>query len=162
MEKIVGVLKPFVDATEMLSSRDASISMAIPFVTSIMTSLDVIGADTGVKTMKRKLKEAMEERFAGMEGNDHYAVATLLDCKYKKHFFRDPSTLDRAKNVIVDKIVQALQMDMTTEVKKRDYHTSSPRDLDIFGPEGVLMLAEGSIKTPSKGPKMSRSPRAGV
>ena len=115
MEKVVNVLRPFVDATEMLSSRDASISMAIPCVLSIMKTLDVTDEDQGVKTMKRDLKKSMEKRFDDMESNDDYAVATLLDSKYRKHFFKDPDTLDRSINVVVDQLVDSLkETDVTT------------------------------------------------
>ena len=109
MEKLVKVLRPFVDATEMLSTLDASISMAIPCVTSIIMAMEVSDEDQGVKTMKKDLKKAMEKRFAAMEGNDDYAVATLLDSKYKKHFFRSTDTTERAKNVVVDKLFESLR-----------------------------------------------------
>ena len=115
LEKVVRVLRPFVDATQMLSQHDASISMAIPVVTSIMASLDVADADNGVKQMKRNLKTAMQVRFADMEKNDDYAVATLLDCKWKKHFYRDAGTLPRAKSVVVDTIVEALRAEQSTD-----------------------------------------------
>ena len=114
---VLTVLQPFQDATKMLSYQDASISLAIPIVTGIMKSLNVTHDDHGVKTMKRKLMENMGRRFAGIEEDDDYAVATLLDCKFKKYFFRDSGTLERVKEVVIEKIVEDLREEDNSQVK---------------------------------------------
>ena len=114
---VLTVLQPFQDATKMLSYQDASISLAIPIVTGIMKSLNVTHDDHGVKTMKRKLMENMGRRFAGIEEDDDYAVATLLDCKFKKYFFRDSGTLERVKEVVIKKIVEDLREEDNSQVK---------------------------------------------
>ena len=62
--QVVQVLKPFKEATEMLSRYDASISMGIPIVSLIIKSLELENRaeETGVLGMKRALKEAMKKR----------------------------------------------------------------------------------------------------
>ena len=66
MEQVINVLQIFKDATESLSFRDASISMGIPIVTSIITDLaDETEQDVGVLGLMRDLKKAMETRFQG-------------------------------------------------------------------------------------------------
>ena len=82
-----------------------------------MKSLNVTHDDHGVKTMKRKLMENMGRRFAGIEEDDDYAVATLLDCKFKKYFFRDSGTLERVKEVVIEKIVEDLREEDNSQVK---------------------------------------------
>ena len=68
MNQIINVLQIFKDATVTLSHRDASISMVIPIVTSIISDLEEeTDQDVGVKGMKRDLKKAMETRFAGKD-----------------------------------------------------------------------------------------------
>ena len=109
MDKIIEVLRPFKEATEMLSHRDACISMTIPIVTAIMKSLDTSSADQGVKTMKKDLKESMDRRFVDIEDKFYYSAATLLDAKFKKNLFRDPFSIERTKNMLLDKMVQSLQ-----------------------------------------------------
>ena len=109
IEQVVKVLRPFEEATKMLQFRDASISMVIPIVTTILKSLNDSREDVGVLTMKRSLKKAMEERFKDIETNHHYTVATLLDCKYKGHFFRNATTLEDTKSFVIDKLVQDLR-----------------------------------------------------
>ena len=119
IKKVVQVLKPFEEATKMLSDHDASISMVIPIVTMILRSLEINAKDDfGVIGMKRSLKYGMNQdnRFGGIESKIHYALATLLDAKWKRHFFRDPNTLGWIKNVAVDKIVESLIQDADTEV----------------------------------------------
>ena len=51
-----------------------------------------------------------------MELKEEYAVATLLDGKYKKYFFRDPAAFEEAKSTLIEKLVQAMQEDTNTEV----------------------------------------------
>ena len=120
--QVLSVLQPFQDATKMLSLHDASISMGIPIVTMIMRSLNVTDADHGIKTMKRALMENMGRRFFGMEDDNDYAVATLLDCKYKKYFFRDPETLERAKEVVIQALVQELRDEENVQVRTCLFH----------------------------------------
>lgn len=55
---------------------------------------------------------------AGMELKEEWAIATILDGKYKKYFFRDPDAYERAKSAVIEKLVQAMQEDTNTEVKK--------------------------------------------
>ena len=118
MEKVFLVLKAFEEATKKLSHRDASISMTVPMVTSIKDSLElsVAGEDHGVRGMKRDLLNAMETRFAHVEYTDHFTVATLLDAKYKKHFFTEMGTLERSSNVIIDRIVSMLRKENQVRV----------------------------------------------
>ena len=64
MRKVLGILKPFEEATQWLQRHDASISMAIPIITTIIQSLDEETADDhGVLTMKKLLKKGMLNRF---------------------------------------------------------------------------------------------------
>ena len=82
MQKVVNVLKPFEEATRALSAHDASISMAIAYVTMLIKGLEVETADdVGVLTMKRALRHAMVTKFSTMEQNKRYNVATLLDSR---------------------------------------------------------------------------------
>ena len=115
MDKILKVLQPFVDATNMLSAHDASISMVIPFVTSIICSLENEDPreEHGVLTLKRDLKTAMETRFGDIENIDDYIVATLLDSKYKGNFYRGTGTFERAKNILMEKLVEKLREEDT-------------------------------------------------
>ena len=101
----------------MLSRHDASISLAIPIVTIIIDELEKENPreERGVLTMKRALKTSMETRFDYIhmiEENEHYIVSTFLDNKFKNNFYRNPDTLEAAKTIVTDKLVQYLKEDM--------------------------------------------------
>jgi hypothetical protein len=88
VEKDVKALKAFEEATNMLSSSDATISSVIPIVTTIIKSLETSSADRGILGMKRSLKQSMEAWFQSVESTKNYLIATLLDTKFKRYFFR--------------------------------------------------------------------------
>ena len=117
MEKVIRVLRPFEEATRWLSREDSSISMTIPIVTTIIKSLETEASnDTGILTMKRNMKTAMEIRFKDIETEEHYTIATLLDTKFKRHFYRKPCTFELAKASLINKLVEALENDADSEV----------------------------------------------
>ena len=100
--KCVNILNVFKEATLMLSSSDASISQVIPIVKLIHDSLAVNRRnDRGVITLKRNLSEALSRRFAIKEDLEKYAVATLLDPRYKKLFFQDDEKCDDAVKTLL-------------------------------------------------------------
>ena len=97
----------------MLSKHDASISMVIPVVTMIINSLEMENPeDYGVLGEKRALKEGMETRFSGIEETEHYFVSTLLDTRFKGCFYRDDDTLQRAKDVLTERLVTLLDKEL--------------------------------------------------
>ena len=96
MQKVVTVLKPFEKATKLLQSNDASISLVIPVITTILKELDISPSneDLGVKTMKRALKSAMLNRFCDIEKDEKFILASFCDPRIKCCFFQDKSTKD--------------------------------------------------------------------
>ena len=108
LQKATDVLQVFKEATELLSSSKASISQAIFIVTMIMEKLKVTLADHGVKQLKRALKDGMEQRFASMEDQEMYSLATFLDPRYKGFMFRAPEKAQIAKEKIAEKLENLL------------------------------------------------------
>ena len=102
MGKVVKVLRVFKEATEMLSSSQASISQIIPLVTIIRESLRRGGDDQGVRTLKVKLSNSLERRFGHKEFDSKYAVATLLDPRYKKNFFQGKQAKESAMSKLLE------------------------------------------------------------
>ena len=109
MEKVVKVLEPFEEATKMLSKSSASISQAIVIVTVIIKALSKNEDDWGVRTTKRAMVKALEERFSSMELEEHYSVSTFLDPRYKSYFFRDSETAGRVKEILSNKLEKQLE-----------------------------------------------------
>ena len=75
MAKVTKALKPFTEATMLLSYEDASISIVIPVITTIMSFLETMKEDRGIFGFKKNLKRAIEN-------NDDYILATFLDPRF--------------------------------------------------------------------------------
>ena len=103
-EKLIGILRSFDEATKMLSSSEASISLAIPIVTTIIKALDRSREDRGVVTLKRSMIQEMEKIFSALETTTCHAIATLLDPKFKRHFFRDAAAMEEAKVCVIQEL----------------------------------------------------------
>ncbi len=94
------MLTDFAEATEVLSSRSASIAevcssrrlstklisfcQVIPVVSTIMADLASGGDDHGVRGLKRELLASMTRRLGHFENNERCAVATLVNPRYKR------------------------------------------------------------------------------
>ena len=50
-----------------------------------------------------------------MEDKEHYAIASILDAKYKRFFFRDADAFQRAKATLTEKLVQAMTQESNRE-----------------------------------------------
>ena len=113
MENVVKVLEPFKEATLELSKQSACISSTIPTVTSILHTLKPSNtdADAGVKDLKRRLKSNLEARVESYENQDIFALSTILDPKFKHHFFRSDECRSRAKRKLVNFVESELYMD---------------------------------------------------
>jgi len=103
-KKLVEILGVFEEATKMLSGSDTCISSCIPIVTTIIKSLEIRSGDNEMMEMKEALKKAMEVRFIDLETTEHYAVATLLDPRFKTHFFRSQIALQKAKSIVLSEL----------------------------------------------------------
>ena len=104
LENLVKVLEPFKEATLELSKASACISLTIPTVTSLLHTLNPSCSDSdgGVKDLKSRLKSNLEARVELYETKDIYSIATLLDPKFKEHFFRSDESRARAKQKLIN------------------------------------------------------------
>ena len=81
--------------------------------------LDVCGeSDQGVKGLKKRLSDNLRRRTAGMEDLDNYTLATLLDNRFKNHFFQDPEKKvkaeERLKELLAVEVSKLLDVEATT------------------------------------------------
>lgn len=84
LEKTVTVLEPFEELTRKISSATSTAADVIPAVTVLKRLLaEENSTDSGIKTMKSTLLQAVSRRFSSIESESLYAVATLLDARYK-------------------------------------------------------------------------------
>ncbi|XDV12369.1 hypothetical protein PO909_001064 [Leuciscus waleckii] len=112
LEKTVTVLEPFEELTKKISSATSTAADVIPAVTVLTRLLaEENSTDSGIKTMKSTLLQAVSRRFSSIESEPLYAVATLVDARYKDRFFMGEETARRAKALLtqeLEKMEQAL------------------------------------------------------
>ena len=84
LEKTATVLKPFQELTAEVSAASATAADVIPSVRVLTRFLDTESeAHRGIQTMKATLLDAVHRRFYHVEMEPLYAVASLLDPRYK-------------------------------------------------------------------------------
>ncbi|KAL6478871.1 hypothetical protein MHYP_G00123040 [Metynnis hypsauchen] len=84
LEKTNTVLAPFEELTRKVSSSTSSTTDAIPAVTVLKRILAKEDeADTGIKTMKKTLLQAVSKRSSTVEDEPVYGLATLLEPRYE-------------------------------------------------------------------------------
>ena len=66
-----------------------------------MRSLEVSDSDHGVMKMKREMLRSLKERYKHMESNKYYAIATLLDPRFKQEVFSLSSSAALAKQMLM-------------------------------------------------------------
>ncbi|KAJ4927700.1 hypothetical protein JOQ06_015503 [Pogonophryne albipinna] len=102
MEKTAEVLAPFEELTRDVSNPTASAADVIPAITALKRVLSrEKTTDQGVRTMKSTLLEAVETRFAEVEEEPLYSIATLVDPRYKDRFFTKSDNMRLATDNLI-------------------------------------------------------------
>ncbi|XP_052393278.1 zinc finger BED domain-containing protein 4-like [Carassius gibelio] len=117
LEKIIIVLAPFEELTRQISSSTSSAAEVIPSVTVLKRLLARENeGDTGIKTMKTTLLEAVQKRFKTIENEPLYAVATLLDPRFKDRYFTGADSNKNAKDALTQEVekMEAALLSRTT------------------------------------------------
>lgn len=115
MENIVSLLAPFEQMTKEISSAKASAAEVIPLIAALKRLLGKeVETDHGVKTAKKTLLEAVKKRFQDTESNPLYCIATILDPRFKKHYF------DEEKKQRVREMTQKELTEFETSGEGRD------------------------------------------
>lgn len=100
-EKTVKILQIYEEATREASGNYATAGVIIPVVNSIIRSLEIFDSDAGVMRMKREMLKSLKDRYKHMESNEYYALATLLDPRFKQRVFSSSSSAALAKQMLI-------------------------------------------------------------
>ncbi|KAI3374593.1 hypothetical protein L3Q82_021169 [Scortum barcoo] len=101
LEKMTNLLEPFEQLTKDISSAEATAADVIPAVMSLTRLLAKTDeSDKGVQTAKRTLLEAVCDRFNGVQSEPLYAIATMVDARYKDRYF-DSDKKGEALNMLL-------------------------------------------------------------
>ena len=106
---LIHLLKIFADVVNFCKREDSCISEAIPNAKSLMFNLER-AESSGLSSFKEELKSNMRKNFYGadarqqctcIEENPLYAVATVLDLRFKKKAFLSLEAADQAEIMLV-------------------------------------------------------------
>ncbi|XP_016106049.1 uncharacterized protein [Sinocyclocheilus grahami] len=103
-------LEPLKEFNRKVSSATASAADVIPSVTLLKRVLAMeTKADSGIKTMKKTLLEAIDKRFSTVENEPLYALSTLLDPRYKDRFFTSAESAKHGKDALAKELEEDLR-----------------------------------------------------
>ncbi|XP_060761342.1 zinc finger BED domain-containing protein 4-like [Neoarius graeffei] len=104
IENTITILAPFEELTKEISSSTASAADVIPCIRALTRLLEkTTETDHGVKTAKSVLLEAVRRRFADIDAQKLYTIATMLDPRYKDRYFSEalkPSFHEQLQNAL--------------------------------------------------------------
>lgn len=83
LERVVAILSPIERATRDVSAEASCASDVIPMYIAISRALRSVTDDSGVQTMKKDILKEIDTRFADVMKEPLYAVATLVDPRYR-------------------------------------------------------------------------------
>lgn len=108
IEKLIGLLRPFEEATKELSAADVSISSVIPLIATLEKIVnDLDSSDEHIGDTIAVLKDELIRKFSGLENEMLFATATFMDPRYKVKFFKNTSTKERVIQHILDLLVDS-------------------------------------------------------
>lgn len=82
IENMLTLLEPFEELTREISESDASAADVIPSLKALIRYMSkTVDSDHGVKTTTSCLLEAVTTRFAHIENEPLYTLATILDTR---------------------------------------------------------------------------------
>lgn len=143
IEKITTLLAPFEELTREISSHTATAADVIPSVVALKRFLNKTAeTNSGVKTTKSALLEAVNKRFETTFSEQLYYLATILDPRYKDRYF-DADLKQVAKNKL-EKEVDKMTASATTSASATDGPTPDAEDAEEGEPQEKR-------RTPSEG-----------
>ncbi len=120
IENALTLLAPFEELTKEISSHTATASDVIPSVEALKRLLNKsLSTDSGVKTTKATLLEAVKQRFNGIYTEPLYLLATILDPRYKDRFF-DQSTKQQATEMLLRTLNKMTEPENSTENERNE------------------------------------------
>uniref|UniRef100_H2ZVP3 BED-type domain-containing protein n=1 Tax=Latimeria chalumnae TaxID=7897 RepID=H2ZVP3_LATCH len=125
--KIVQILQPFEEATQLCSADSASISLVIPTIEMLTMSLNSIENGSGVKTMKETLLHEMDLRFRYYAKNPINSIATLLNPCFKNKFFPSDALAKKAISDLAELVDEMIKKDATAQNNTLSIEGGSPK-----------------------------------
>jgi hypothetical protein len=127
----------FYEATLQMSHSSSCISEVVPVVTILLNALAQGKNDAGVIGYKFNLRSRLRDSMGDFEKNPTYAVATLLDPRYKATFFQDVENVDAAKKNLIS-LIKAEILYEEGEPAQHDRRSSASSTSDVEPHESIM------------------------
>ena len=110
-------MQPFEEATKEASYLSALISIVVPIVNALIKQKEKEDEDDeGTKSMKRQLLASLSSRYKDMESNPFFAIACVLDPRYKLRCFSSSSKAVAAQQMLMEAYEKLQPSEPTTRV----------------------------------------------
>ncbi|CAG4954879.1 unnamed protein product [Parnassius apollo] len=154
LNELTAVLKPFEYVTrESSGQKYVTISKIIPMLNCLTTKLNSITPNSAiVKECKDVLLRELKRRYGMIELNDHAAIATLLDPRFKNLHFQDPSACGRAIQKLRTMVVGQLSSPSESE---DDVSSIAPPEYDFWKHHKELAHGHKKKKKSHQGDEVS-------
>lgn len=154
LNELTAVLKPFEYVTREASGQKyITISKVIPMLNCLTTELNNITPNsTIVKECKDVLLRELKRRYGMIELNDHAAIATLLDPRFKNLHFQDPAACGRAIHKLRSMVVGQQSSPSESE---DDASSTAPPEYDFWKHHKELAHGHKKRKKSHQGDEVS-------
>ncbi|KAI7814064.1 putative zinc finger BED domain-containing protein 4-like [Triplophysa rosa] len=150
LEKTVIVLSPFEELTRAINSSQSSTADVIPAIVVLKNLLSQErDTDSGIKTMKSTLLQAVNERLCNIEDEPLFSVATLLDPRCKDRYFTSADAVIHAKNALTkeaEKIEDTLRT-ATTAAGPAEVSHMEAKCAQLIVENGTTIIIDSSAST---------------
>ena len=130
IRQLIALLKPIEEVTKIIATNPACISAVIPLVKILKRMFNKHHDDAGIRTMKSEMLTSLECRFDGIEQIDELCVATILDPRFKHHFYMETETPQLTREYLIDNCNYTSGADEPPNKRARHDHTTTSEDND--------------------------------
>ena len=133
ISKALQILKPFLEATEIISGQAyVSISMIVPLTKILQQHCSSLSTANPGTTLAGSLNSELNCRFTSIETHYVTAVSTLLDPRFKKLPFADKTALGHTVNRLTQEVTTVISESDDPSSSSSDHQFTNLLDLDDF------------------------------
>ncbi|GBP80872.1 Zinc finger BED domain-containing protein 1 [Eumeta japonica] len=134
IQKFVQLIQPFVEITRNVSNSQVSISLVIPLIQGLVTTLQQAETkpDTSeqLKKFTTKLRDELNAsaRFGNLVEDGKYTIATYLDPRCKLHFFTS-IVAEQVESKLLNATINTIKSIRTSQINsiRDDDHVPFPK-----------------------------------
>ncbi|XP_054285024.1 zinc finger BED domain-containing protein 4-like [Macrosteles quadrilineatus] len=148
MQTAVEILEIFETATRQVSKESSSISEIIPLINTIAHFLENLNvAGSGLMGLKNDLVSSLKRRYPNVEEDSSFAIATILDPRFKSAPFQNERALEAAKIKILDEMGRLEEV--LSEPPAEDEQSRNENQKNFWSHYSLFTKASQTVSVPS-------------